>query len=107
MGTRRPVFGIEVPWPLKWRKAVESNQPSSFPDIDQFVAPFVKVLAAHAGSTPCMLAGHSFAGLLAFEAARQLQMQGGKVDTVIIVDKWSRYPPPFQVAWGNLRQCWT
>ena len=106
MGASRPVFGIEVPWPLKWRQAVESNRPSSFPDMDQFVAPFVKVLSAHVGSAPCMLAGHSFAGLIAFEAACQLQMQGGKVETVIIVDKWARYPAPLQAAWENLRQCW-
>ena len=26
LGTRRPVFGIEVPWPLKWRQAVENNR---------------------------------------------------------------------------------
>jgi amino acid adenylation domain-containing protein len=106
MGTRRPVFGIEVPWPVKWRKAVESNQPSSFPDMEQLVAPFAEVLFAHVGTSPCMLAGHSFAGLIAVEAARQLQKLGGKVETVIVVDKWSRYPPPFQVAWENLRQCW-
>ena len=92
LGTRRPVFGIEVPWPFKWRQAVENNEQSSFPDMDQFVAPFVKALSDHVGSAPCMLAGHSFAGLVAVEAARQLQMRGGQVDTVIIVDKWARYP---------------
>jgi amino acid adenylation domain-containing protein len=107
MGTRRPVFGIQVPWPLKWRQAVENSDLSAFPDMDQFVAPFVKALSAHAGSRPCMLAGHSFAGLVAFEAARQLQMHGGKIDTVLIVDKWARYPPLFRVAWENLLQCWT
>jgi thioesterase domain-containing protein/acyl carrier protein len=107
MGTSRPVYAIEVPLPLKWRQAVESNRRSSFPDMDQFAAPFVNALLAHAGSAPCMLAGHSFAGLVAFETARQFQMQGGNVETVIIVDKWARYPAPVQVAWKNLRQCWT
>jgi amino acid adenylation domain-containing protein len=106
MGTRRPVFGIEVPWPVKWRKAVESNQSSLFPDMQQLVAPFAEVLFAHVGTSPCMLAGHSFAGLIAVEAARQLQRLGGKVETVIVVDKWSRYPSPFGVARENLRQCW-
>ena len=62
MGTRRPIFGIEMPWPMAWRKSVESNQPSLFPTMDQFVAPFVKVLAAHVGSKPCMIAGHSLRG---------------------------------------------
>lgn len=107
MGKRRPVFGIQVPWPIKWRKAVESNEASSFPTMDQFVAPFVQALSAHVGSRPCMLAGHSFAGLVAFEVARQLQGLGGKIDTVLIVDKWARYPSPFRVALENLRQCWT
>ena len=107
MGKRRPVFGIQVPWPIKWRQAVESNEVSSFPTMDQFVAPFVQALSAHVGSRPCMLAGHSFAGLVAFEVARQLQGLGGKIDTVLIVDKWARYPSPFRVALENLRQCWT
>jgi thioesterase domain-containing protein len=106
MGASHPVFGIEVPWPLKWRQAVENNQPSSFPDMDQFVAPFVKALSAHVGSASCVLAGHCFAGLIAFETARQFQLQGGKVETVIIVDKWARYPAPLQAAWANLRKCW-
>ena len=107
MGARRPVFGIQPPFPQKWRRAVESNQLSSLPDMDQFVAPFLEALAAHVGSGRCMLAGHSFAGLVAFEAARQLQKRGGHVDTVIIIDQWSKFPPPVRVAWQNLRQCWS
>jgi len=107
MGKRRPVFGIQVPWPIKWRQAVESNDVSSFPTMDQFVTPFAQALSAHVGSRPCMLAGHSFAGLVAFEVARQLQRLGGKIDTVLIVDKWARYPSPFGVALKNLGQCWT
>ncbi len=106
MGTSRPVYGIQVPWPLKWRRAIEANRVSSFPNMDQFAAPFVKALFAHVGSGPCMLAGHSFAGLVAFETARQLKMKGVNVESVIIFDKWARYPAPHQVAWKNLRQCW-
>ena len=107
MGTHRPIFGIQVPWPLRWRQAVAHNQLSSFPTMDEFVAPFVKALSAHVGSAPFMIAGHSFAGIIAFEAAHQLQMRGAKVDTVIIIDKWWRYPNPFLVAWENVRRCWT
>ena len=106
MGTSRPVYGVQVPWPLKWRRGVEANRVSSYPNMDQFAAPFVNALFAHVGSAPCMLAGHSFAGLVAFETARQLKMKGGNVELVMIFDKWARYPNPFQVAWKNLRQCW-
>jgi thioesterase domain-containing protein len=35
-------------------------------------------------SLPCVLVGHSFSGLIAFEAAHQLNQQGGKVEMVII-----------------------
>jgi pimeloyl-ACP methyl ester carboxylesterase len=53
-----------------------------------------------------VLAGHSFAGLIAFETARQFQKQGGKVEMVLLFDSWASYPSPYQVAWHNLRDCW-
>ena len=106
MGTSRPVYGVQVPWPLKWRRAVEANRVSSYPNMDQFAAPFVNALFAHVGSSPCMLAGHSFAGLVAFETARQLKMKGGNVESVLIFDKWAKNPALFQVALKKLWQCW-
>jgi amino acid adenylation domain-containing protein len=101
------VFGIQLPWPLEWREAVSKNQTNRFPSMDELINRFVGELRNHLGSGTCMLAGYSFAGLLAFEVARQLLAGGGKVDTVIVLDKWLPYPSTSSVAWKNLKDCWT
>ncbi|HWM83629.1 MAG TPA: amino acid adenylation domain-containing protein [Pseudolabrys sp.] len=106
MGERHPVFGIEAPWPLSWRAAVAANRTAAFPTMDELVASFVDALKAHTGQSPCLLAGHSFAGLIAFEAAHQFQKQGGKVELVVVVDKWARNPALREVVWMNLKECW-
>jgi thioesterase domain-containing protein/aryl carrier-like protein len=106
MGEKHAVFGIEAPWPLAWRDAVATNRKSAFPTIEQLVAPYVAALSAHAGASPCVLAGHSFAGLMAFEAAHQFLRQGGKVEMVMLLDAWARSPIPHQVAWHQWRQNW-
>jgi amino acid adenylation domain-containing protein len=106
MGERHAVFGIEVPWPLAWRNAVAANRRSGFPTMEQLVAPYVAALRAHTRASPCVLAGYSFAGLMAFEAAHQFQRQGGKVEMVMLLDTWARSPIPHQVAWHKWRQDW-
>jgi amino acid adenylation domain-containing protein len=106
MEDRHAVFGIEAPWPLAWRDAVATNRKSAFPTMEQLVAPYVAALSAHTGASPCVLAGHSFAGLMAFEAAHQFQRQGGNVEMVILLDTWARSPAPLQVAWHQWRQKW-
>jgi thioesterase domain-containing protein len=106
MGENYPVFGIEAPWPLAWRDAVARNRKSAFPAMEQLVAPYVAALSAHTRASPCVLAGHSFAGLMAFEAAHQFQRQGGKVEMVILLDTWATPPIPHRVAWHQWRQNW-
>src|SRR5438105_288302 len=106
MDKRRAVFGIEAPWPLAWRNAVAANRRSGFPTMEQLVAPYVAALSAHTGASACVLAGHSFAGLMAFEAAHQFQRQGGKVEMVMLLDTWATPPIPHRVAWHQWRQNW-
>src|SRR5436853_7729022 len=106
MDARHAVFGLEAPWPLAWRDAVARNRRCAFPTMEQLVAPYVAALSAHAGASPCVLAGHSFAGLMAFEAAHQFQRQGGKVEMVILLDTWATPPIPHRVAWHQWRQNW-
>jgi thioesterase domain-containing protein/aryl carrier-like protein len=106
MDDSHAVFGIEAPWPLAWRHAVARNRKSAFPTMEQLVAPYVAALSAHTGASPCVLAGHSFAGLMAFEAAHQFQRQGGKVEMVVLLDTWATPPNPHRVAWHRWRQDW-
>jgi amino acid adenylation domain-containing protein len=103
---RHPTFGIQVPWPLAWRDAVANKQTSAFPSMEQLVAPYVAALSSHIRSSSCVLAGHSFAGLMAFEAAHQFQSQGGDVDMVILFDTWVKRPTAREVAWHKWRQEW-
>ena len=106
MGEEHAIFGIDAPWPLAWRNAVAANRTSAFPTMEQLVAPYAAALAAHAPSSPCVLAGHSFAGVMAFEAAHQFLRQGGKVEMVILLDTWAKDPAPEQVAWHQWRREW-
>ncbi len=98
VGESYPTFGIEAPWPITWLQALANNQVSAFPSLEQLIAPYLAVLRSHARPSSCLLAGHSFAGLIAFEVAHRLQEQGDKVDLVILFDTWAKYPTAREVA---------
>jgi thioesterase domain-containing protein len=104
--SERSIFGIEIPWPSAWRNAAAKNDVEALPTMDQLVAPYVAALRVHAGSSPCVLAGHSFNGLMAFHAAHQLNEQGGKVELVVLLDTETKDPAPHQVAWQQLQKDW-
>jgi thioesterase domain-containing protein len=107
MGNDRPIYGIQIPWPADWLKAAKTNDVSSIPRLEEFAGLFVEALHEHLGSGECILAGHSFAGILAFEVGRQFQIRGGKVDAVVIIDKAARMEGIYRFALRNLRQCWS
>jgi pimeloyl-ACP methyl ester carboxylesterase len=94
MGVGYRIFGIEILWPLSWRNAAAKNNLAKLPTMEQLVTRFVVALSNHVGSSPCVLAGYSFAGVMAFEAAHQFQRQGGKVEMVMLLDAWGKRPPP-------------
>jgi len=104
IATGQPVFGIEVPLLLAWRNAAANLDISALPTMEQLVAPYVAALRSHVGSSTCVLAGFSFAGVMAFEAARQLQERGGAVEAVLLFDSCAI--PTHQIAWRTLRQNW-
>src|SRR5262249_22033289 len=106
MGAGRSVFGVEMPWPMSWRDAATKNEIDALPATEQLVAPYVAELSAHAGTSPCVLAGHSFGGVIAFEAAHQLQRLGARVEMVILLDTHGKRPPVLNEVWPKLRQAW-
>jgi thioesterase domain-containing protein len=107
MSTPRSVFAVEVPWRSAWRYAVAKNDVSAMPSMEEMVTPYVEALSVHARSMPCVLVGHSFAGLMAFEAAHQLQQRGCKVEMVLLLDAPATYPPAHQVVWQILQKVWS
>jgi thioesterase domain-containing protein len=100
------IFGIEIPWPSAWRNAAVKNDVDALPTMDQLAAPYVAALSVHAGSSRCVLVGHSFNGLVAFHAAHQLNEQGSNVEMVMLLDTETKDLAPHQVAWQLLQQDW-
>ena len=107
MGGSHSVYGIEARWPMAWRDAVFANKTSAFPSLEEMVAPYVAELSAHAGTTPCVVAGFCYAGRIAFEAAHQLHKRGGKVECVILIDTEARTQSRYKLAWQIWRGDWT
>jgi thioesterase domain-containing protein len=107
IGSERSIFGVEIPWPSAWRNAAAENTPHALPTMEQLVAPYVAALRLHARAAPCVLVGYSFSGLMAFEAAHQINEQGGKVDMVILLDAPAIYPASHLVAWRKIIKVWT
>src|SRR5262249_5262547 len=92
--------------PSAWRKAAAKNDIENLPTMEQLVAPYAAALGMHARSFPCVLAGTSFSGLMAFEAARQLKERGGNVELVMLLDAPAKYPSPHHIAWQHLQKDW-
>jgi len=95
IGGDRRIFTVDVPILSSWLTAFASSDIQALPTIDQLGVHFGKILAEHAGSTPCVIAGYSLGGKIAFEAARVLQNAGGNVAFVLLLDarafSWSSY----------------
>jgi acyl-CoA synthetase (AMP-forming)/AMP-acid ligase II/thioesterase domain-containing protein len=106
MGGRHPVFGIESPWPLEWRRAALRDQPSGLPSMEQLAARYADALCKHARLAPCVLAGHSLAGTIAFEVAHRYRAEGGSVALVMLFDSSAGLPPAFKAARCIWKQVW-
>jgi thioesterase domain-containing protein len=100
------IFGVEVPWPTAWRRAAAGRDSLALPSMKRLVAPYVAAIRSHSRSSRCVLAGYSFCGLMAFEAAHQLREEGVKVDMVMLLDAAAKHPTPRQVAWQKLQEHW-
>jgi amino acid adenylation domain-containing protein len=66
---------------------------SELPSLEELAAAHAALVRGQQPSSPCVLAGHSIAGLLAFEAAHQLQREGRAVEMILLLDSWA-IPPP-------------
>ncbi len=107
--TDASVFAIEAPLPIS-RDDIVNNQNVAFPTIEQLAAPLASALSTHMQLAPCVIAGHSTMGVVAFEIAHQVQTLGRKVEMVILLDTWLMRPPrPYEIwarGWGKLMDHW-
>jgi thioesterase domain-containing protein len=102
----RAIFAIEIPWPAAWHDACACNSTDGLPSLQQMVASYVEAISAHQLSSRCVLAGYSFCGVMAFEAAHQLSQLGIQVETVILLDAAVSFPSLREAAWRKLREIW-
>ena len=72
--------------PVEWHHAITAEDQATLPTIEQLGAYYGDILRAHAGSSPCVIAGYSLGGKIAFEAAQALQRAGGNVGLVLLLD---------------------
>jgi amino acid adenylation domain-containing protein len=89
---KHSVYAVSTPLPMNWRAAAEAKQFHAMPNMNDLISPYVLALRRHLGDEPCILAGFSFGGILAFEAARQLRAEGRRVEAVVLLDTTARWP---------------
>lgn len=104
-------FATTVPLPAPVIQAAIRNDKRGLLSLEQLAAPHTALIQKYQPAGTCLLAGHSFGGLLAFEVAHQLQQQGRQVEMIVLLDAWAAYPPWWQKIkvlsmarfWSSLR----
>lgn len=85
-------FATIVPLPAKVFQAASRNDTKELPSVEELAAPHTALIQKHQPTGTCLLVGHSFGGLLAFEVAHQLQRQGRTVEMILLLDSWAAIP---------------
>jgi amino acid adenylation domain-containing protein len=104
----RSIFAIDHRLPTEWRSAVTASNQRVLPTMEQLGELYGDVLFAHVGTSPCVVAGYSVGGKIAFEAARTLQRAGGNAAYVLLIDASTRtlIGPNLGPAWQSLLSIW-
>ena len=93
-------FATVAPLSPKAHEAALHNHVADYPSLEELAAPHAALIRKNY-SSPCWLIGHCLGGMLAVEAARQLQNDGMPVEMIFLLDSWARIPTPS--AWNRLR----
>jgi thioesterase domain-containing protein len=86
IGEDHAIFGTDAPLPVEWITAIAAADETALFTVEQLGELHGDALRAHAGSSPCVVAGYSVSAKIAFEAARVLQRAGGNVALVLLLD---------------------
>jgi thioesterase domain-containing protein len=101
-----PIYAVEIRRPSDWYDLAARNETKGLPTVEQIVAPYVAAIKAQADSSRCVLCGHSFGGVIAFEAARQLALLNIRVEAILLLDAAAVYPSSHAAAWQKLKEIW-
>jgi amino acid adenylation domain-containing protein len=85
-------FATIVPLPREIIQAASRNETKHLPSVEKLAAYHTALIQKHQPTGACLLAGHSFGGLLAFEVAHQLQQEGREVEMIFLLDSWAKPP---------------
>lgn len=98
---RLSLFASTEPLPHAAVEASSKGEPCPLPAMESLAALHVEQIHQRQGTRPCLLAGHCFSGILAFEIAHQLQRAGTPVEGVVMLDSWMKSPGKlwWQRAW--------
>jgi thioesterase domain-containing protein len=81
MGTRRPFLGVQMR---------QTDRARILFRIGRLAERYADEIAARQGTSPCVVAGHSYGGILAQELSRRLVAKGVPVTACVMLDS---YPP--------------
>jgi amino acid adenylation domain-containing protein len=84
LGADQPFYGLQA-------AGIEGEQPPRT-QVEEMAAAYLDALRAVQPEGPYLLGGWSFGGLVAFEMARQLHIQGQEIGLLALIDSYA--PPP-------------
>jgi thioesterase domain-containing protein len=105
--SKNPIYAIEIRRPSVWFDLAAQGETKGLPTVEQIVVPYVAAIKAHTHFSRCVLGGHSFGGVMAFEAARQLALLNIRVETILLFDAAADYPSSHGAAWQRFKEIWS
>jgi thioesterase domain-containing protein len=106
IASNNPIYAVEVRLPSAWYDIAAREESECIPTLEEIVAKYVAAIKAHTQSSRCVLGGHSFGGVVAFEAARQLGVLDVRAEMVLLFDAAAVYPRSYEAALQKLKEIW-
>lgn len=97
---RHSIFAIDAPIAAKVAIDEDDQKQLTVRDLGRI---YGDTLLAHAGTSPFVIAGYSFWGKVAFEAAHRAKDRGGKVAIIILIDAYA-WTAGFGFSFGAFRE---
>jgi thioesterase domain-containing protein len=86
------LYASVVPLPEPALRASAQKQFSAMPRMEDMAAAHVALIKSCQKTGPIVLVGYCIAGMIAFEVAQQLQTAGIRVEAVLMLNTWMKWP---------------